>query len=73
MLEPKCNRIEHRMFSFISINRRGRPLISHIDWSQYHKGINIPKAALKDLNITYDDFPWRLELHHLTEEIVCST
>jgi Rhodopirellula transposase DDE domain len=25
----KWNRIEHRMFSFISINRRGRPLLSH--------------------------------------------
>ena len=25
----KWNRIEHRMFSFISINWRGRPLISH--------------------------------------------
>ena len=25
----KWNRIEHRMFSFISINWRGRPLLSH--------------------------------------------
>ncbi len=73
----KWNRIEHRMFSFISINWRGRPLISHqvivqliastkteaglniacdIDWGKYPKGIKIPKAALKDLNIVYDDF-----------------
>lgn len=73
----KWNRIEHRMFSFISINWRGRPLISHqvivqliastktetgltiacdIDWGKYPKGIKIPKAALKDLNIIYDDF-----------------
>jgi len=73
----KWNRIEHRMFSFISINWRGRPLISHqvivqliastktetglniacdIDWGKYPKGIKIPKAALKDLSITYDDF-----------------
>ena len=71
----KWNRIEHRMFSFISINWRGRPLISHqvivqliastktetglniacdIDWGRYPKGIKIPKAALKDLNIRYD-------------------
>jgi hypothetical protein len=73
----KWNRIEHRMFSFISINWRGRPLISHqvivqliastktetgltvacdIDWGTYPKGIKIPKTALKELNITYDDF-----------------
>ena len=73
----KWNRIEHRMFSFISINWRGRPLLSHqvivqliastktetglniacdIDWGKYPKGIKIPKAALKELNITYDDF-----------------
>ena len=65
------------MFSFISINWRGRPLISHqvivqliastktksgltvtcdIDWGRYQKGIKIPKAALKELNIIYDDF-----------------
>jgi hypothetical protein len=73
----KWNRIEHRMFSFISINWRGRPLLSHqvivqliastktetglniacdIDWGKYPKGIKIPKAALKELNITYDYF-----------------
>lgn len=73
----KWNCIEHRMFSFISINWRGRPLISHqvivqliastktksgltvtcdIDWGRYQKGIKIPKAALKELNIIYDDF-----------------
>ncbi len=73
----KWNRIEHRMFSFISMNWRGRPLISHqvivqliastkteaglniacdIDWGTYPKGIKIPKAALKDLNVTYDNF-----------------
>ena len=73
----KWNRIEHRMFSFISINWRGRPLVSHqvivqliastktetglniacdIDWGKYPKGIKIPKAALNDLNIRYDDF-----------------
>ena len=73
----KWNRIEHRMFSFISINWRGRPLLSHqvivqliastktetglniacdIDRGKYPKGIKIPKAALKELNITYDDF-----------------
>jgi hypothetical protein len=73
----KWNRIEHRMFSFISINWRGRPLLSHqiivqliastktetglniacdIDWGHYPKGIKISKAALKDLNIRYDDF-----------------
>jgi Rhodopirellula transposase DDE domain len=65
------------MFSFISINWRGRPLLSHqvivqliastktetgltiacdIDWGRYPKGIKIPKAALKALNIKYDDF-----------------
>lgn len=73
----KWNRIEHRMFSFISINWRGRPLLTHqiiiqliastktetglsiacdIDWGRYPKGIKIPKAALKDLNIQYDHF-----------------
>jgi hypothetical protein len=73
----KWNRIEHRMFSFISINWRGRPLVSHqvivqliastktetglniacdIDWGKYPKGIKVPKAALKQLNIIYDDF-----------------
>ena len=25
----KCNKIEHRLFSFITMNWRGRPLISH--------------------------------------------
>jgi hypothetical protein len=73
----KWNRIEHRMFSFISINWRGRPLLSHqviiqliastktetglniacdIDWGHYPKGIKISKTALKELNISYDDF-----------------
>ena len=73
----KWNRIEHRMFSFISINWRGRPLLSHqvivqliastktetglniacdIDWGRYPKAIKIPKAALKELNIQYDEF-----------------
>ena len=73
----KWNRIEHRMFSFISINWRGRPLLSHqvivqliastktenglniacdIDWGRYPKAIKIPKAALNELNIQYDEF-----------------
>jgi hypothetical protein len=73
----KWNRIEHRMFSFISMNWRGRPLLSHqvivqliastktetgltiacdIDWGRYPKGVKIPKAALKALNIKSDDF-----------------
>jgi Rhodopirellula transposase DDE domain len=73
----KWNRIEHRMFSFISINWRGKPLISHqviiqliaatkteaglkigcaIDEQYYPKGTKVPKAALKDLNITFNDF-----------------
>ena len=73
----KWNRIEHRMFSYISINWRGRPLLSHqvivqliastktdtglnivcdIDWGRYPKGIKVPNAALKELNIKYDDF-----------------
>jgi Rhodopirellula transposase DDE domain len=71
------NRIEHCMFSLISINWRSRPLLSHqvivqliastktdtglnivcdVDWGRYQKGINVPKAALKELNIYYDDF-----------------
>jgi hypothetical protein len=25
----KCNRIEHRLFSFITKNWRGKPLVSH--------------------------------------------
>jgi hypothetical protein len=71
------NRIEHRMFSYISINWRGRPLLSHqvivqliastktdtglnivcdIDWGRYPKGIKVPNAALKELNLKYDDF-----------------
>jgi hypothetical protein len=73
----KWNRIEHRMFSFISINWRGKPLLSHqviiqliastktesglniicdIDGGHYPKGIKIPKSALRNLNILYDDF-----------------
>jgi transposase len=73
----KWNRIEHRMFSFISINWRGRPLLSHqvivqliastktenglniacdIDWGRYPKAIKIPKAALNEINIQYDEF-----------------
>lgn len=73
----KWNRIEHRMFSFISINWRGKPLISHqviiqliaatkteaglkigcaIDEQYYPKGTKVSKAALKDLNITFNDF-----------------
>jgi len=73
----KWNRIEHRMFAFISINWRGRPLVSHqvivqliastttetgltvacdVDWSRYPKGIKVPNAALKNLNIRYDGF-----------------
>ena len=73
----KWNRIKHRMFSFISINWRGRPLVSHqvivkliastktetglniacdIDGGTYPKGIKIPKSALRNLNIRYDDF-----------------
>lgn len=73
----KWNRIEHRLFSFISINWRGKPLVSHqviiqliaatktdgglkvacvLDKQYYAKGIKIPSAALKTLNITYDQF-----------------
>jgi hypothetical protein len=65
------------MFSFISINWRGKPLLSHqviiqliaatktdaglkiacsLDEQYYPKGIKVPKAALKNLNIIYDDF-----------------
>ena len=29
VLVPKWNKIEHRLFSFITINWRGRPLVSH--------------------------------------------
>jgi hypothetical protein len=64
------------MFSFISINWRGKPLISHqvivqliaatktetglkincaIDEQHYPKGIKVPKTALDNLNITFDD------------------
>ena len=82
----KWNRIEHRMFSHISMNWRGKPLVSHqvivqliaatqtqtglnidcdIDWSRYPKGLKIPKAALKKLNITYDQFhpDWNYTFH----------
>jgi Rhodopirellula transposase DDE domain len=73
----KWNRIEHRMFSFISINWRGKPLVSHqviiqliaatktetglkircaIDEQYYPKGLGVSKAALNDLNITFNDF-----------------
>jgi hypothetical protein len=65
------------MFSFISINWPGKPLLSHkiivqliastktktgpnivcdIDWGKYPKGVKIPKAALKELNVTYNEF-----------------
>jgi transposase len=82
----KWNRIEHRMFAHISMNWRGKPLVSHqvivqliastktetgltvacdIDWGSYPKGISIPKSALNNLNITYDDFhpDWNYTLH----------
>lgn len=73
----KWNRIEHRMFAHISMNWRGKPLVSHqvivqliaatktesglnincdIDWGRYPKGIKIPKATLKKLNISYHPF-----------------
>jgi hypothetical protein len=73
----KWNRIEHRMFSFISINWRGKPLVSRqviiqliaatktetglkircaIDEQYYPKGLGVPKAALDDLNITFNHF-----------------
>src|ERR1700687_3163646 len=87
----KWNRIEHRMFSFISINWRGRPLVSHqvvvqliastktetglniacdIDWTRYPKGIKIPKAALKEVNIKYDDFhgDWNYTISPITNQ-----
>ena len=87
----KWNRIEHRMFSFISINWRGRPLVSHqvvvqliastktetglnitcdIDWGRYPKGIKIPKAALKELNIKYEDFhgDWNYTISPITNQ-----
>jgi len=87
----KWNRVEHRMFSFISINWRGRPLISHqvivqliastktetgltiacdIDWGKYPKGIKIPKAAMKDINIKYDDFhgDWNYTISPITHQ-----
>ena len=87
----KWNRIEHRMFSFISINWRGRPLVSHqvvvqliastktetglnitcdIDWGRYPKGIKISKAALKELNIKYDDFhgDWNYTISPITNQ-----
>jgi Rhodopirellula transposase DDE domain/Arginine repressor, DNA binding domain len=73
----KWNRIEHKMFSFISTNWAGRPLVSHqvvtqliastttktglkifcdLDENVYEKGIKIPKAALNNLTIAYNDF-----------------
>lgn len=89
----KWNRIEHRMFSFISINWRGRPLLSHqvivqliastktetgltiacdIDWGRYPKGIKIPKATLKNLNIKYGDFhgDWNYTISPIAKQMV---
>jgi hypothetical protein len=34
----------------------GLNIACDIDWGKYPKGIKIPKAALKYLNIKYDDF-----------------
>jgi Rhodopirellula transposase DDE domain len=34
----------------------GLTIACDIDWGRYPKGIKIPKAALKALNIKYDDF-----------------
>jgi hypothetical protein len=34
----------------------GLTIACDIDWSRYPKGIKIQKAALRDLNIRYDDF-----------------
>lgn len=53
----KWNRIEHRMFSFISINWRGRPLISHevivqlIASTKTQTGLNI------SCDIDWGDYP----------------
>jgi hypothetical protein len=73
----KWNKIEHRLFSFISQNWRGRPLISHevivnliastttakglrvtcaMDYNKYPKGVKVPAAELKKVNLTRDAF-----------------
>ena len=73
----KWNKIEHRLFSFITMNWRGKPLRTYkiiidliastktktglivkalIDKKHYQKGIKVPKAELKDLNICRNAF-----------------
>lgn len=53
-IEAKWNKIEHRMFSFISMNWRGRPLVSYrtivelISNTTTTKGLSI--RAEEDLN-----------------------
>jgi hypothetical protein len=39
-----------------------------LDWGRYPKGIKIPKAALKELNIKYDDFhgDWNYTISPIT-------
>jgi hypothetical protein len=69
----KWNKIEHRMFAHISMNWRGKPLVSHevllqliaatttsrglkvrcaLDTNTYPKGVKVPPAPLKEVQLT---------------------
>jgi hypothetical protein len=73
----KWNKIEHRLFSYITMNWRGRPLTDYrtvvnliastttktglfvkvrLDKRQYKKGIKVPAAEIKKLNIKPHEF-----------------
>ena len=64
----KWNKIEHRLFSFISRNWRGRPLIAattstagltvrcQLDENLYPAGIKVSDQEMAELNILRDDF-----------------
>jgi hypothetical protein len=73
----KWNKIEHRLFSHISMNWRGKPLVDHqtivnligattsrtglkvraaLDISKYPVGIRIPKVAVEEIIMDYEEF-----------------
>ena len=58
----KWNKIEHRLFSAITLNGRGKPLVSHevivslIQATMNRKGIKVTKAEMADLALHPEGF-----------------
>ncbi len=57
----KWNKIEHRLFSYISLNWRGRPLISHEV---------IVNLIAYTTTILPGMISWKVELHHHATKII---